>query len=145
MRKRTINCFFDTLFWFIVSILPLVAFVILLFFNGAGGVDLSTVINNIGFGLNDSNAVYVAISSIFGVGGVLPLFANTDIILYLSYFVIVTILHVFVDVLLIPSVTCVFNFSLSSSDNLEILTSSLSIKLLMWAASIKSVPVALLL
>lgn len=100
MRKRTINCFFDTLFWFIVSVLPLVAFVILLFFNGASGVDLSTVINNIGFGLNDSNVVYVAINGICGVDGVLPLFASSDIILYLSYFVIVSILHVFVDVLL---------------------------------------------
>ena len=100
MRKRTINCLFDKLFWFLVSILPLVSFVIMLWFNGQNGITMSTVFSSCGFGIVVDNVVVDSLMSIFGVGGLFPLFATNDLIVYFVYFIFVNIIHIVVDVLL---------------------------------------------
>lgn len=100
MRKRTIICLFDKGFWFLVSILPLVAFVVMLWFNGQTGITLSSVFSACGFSIVADNVVVTSLMSIFGVGGVFPLFATSDLLVYLVYFIFVNIIHLAVDVLL---------------------------------------------
>ena len=100
MRKRTINCLFDRGFWFLISILPLIAFVIMLWFNGQNGITLSTVFTSCGFGIVADNAIVTTLMSIFGVGGVFPLFSTPDIIVFLIYFISINLIHLAVDVLL---------------------------------------------
>lgn len=99
MRKKTINNFFDNVMWYLVYMLPLVCFVILLFKTGHS-FGLAECITSCGLGILTDNVVYTALNSIFGSGGVFPLFMSSDILLYFSYFICVWICHIAVDVLL---------------------------------------------
>lgn len=98
MRKKTISHLLDSVMWYLIYILPLIAFGILLVNNSA--VTLSSAMTSVGLGILTDNVVFTALSGIFGAGGVLPLFASADILLYFSYFVCVWICHLAVDVLL---------------------------------------------
>ena len=104
MRKKTLSNIADELFWFIVAILPI------LFYTGQFLYykfdDPSVVIPSFyqflsQFGVLTDSVIYTVMSDIFGNGGAFPLFdADSSILLYLSYFIIVMIVHVAVDVLL---------------------------------------------
>lgn len=99
MRKKSINNFFDSALWYLVYMLPLVCFVLLLFKTG-NPVGLGECMSSCGLGILTDNVVYTALNSIFGTGGVLPLFMSADILLYFSYFICVWICHLAVDILL---------------------------------------------
>lgn len=98
MRKRTIKCLFDNIFWSVIYMLPLI-FAIIHWFK-IGVIDLSSVFALGGFELFADNIVFSSLNSIFGASGIVPLFADSGILMYLSYFVICMIVHLVVDVLL---------------------------------------------
>lgn len=98
MRKKTLNCLFDNVLWYLVYLLPLIAFGILLVNNSS--ITLSGAMSSVGLGILTNNVVFTSLNSIFGSGGVLPLFVSTDILLYFSYFICCWLCHIAVDVLL---------------------------------------------
>lgn len=98
MRKRTIRYLFDNLMWYLVYLLPLIFACI--YWIKSGAVDLSTILTTSGFNVLSTNIVFTTLCQLFGTGGLLPLFASSDILLYLSYFVSVSIIHLAVDTLL---------------------------------------------
>lgn len=105
MRKRTIANIVDSAFWFLVAILPLVLYLITcLSYKLQSSTDTLTAflpfMKNLG--LMDSGIIYNSLSDLFGSGGILPLFSaeNNAILVFLSYFVSVEIVHLAVDFLL---------------------------------------------
>lgn len=105
MRKRTIANLVDSAFWFLVSILPLALYLITcLSYKLQSSTDTLTAflpfMKNLG--LMDSGLIYNSLSDLFGSGGILPLFSaeNNAILVFLSYFVSVEIVHLAVDFLL---------------------------------------------
>ena len=105
MRKRTIANLVDSAFWFLVSILPLALYLITcLSYKLQSSTDTLTAflpfMKNLG--LMDSGIIYKSLSDLFGSTGILPLFSadNNAILLFLSYFVSVQIVHLAVDFLL---------------------------------------------
>ena len=105
MRKRTIANLVDSAFWFLVSILPLALYLITcLSYKLQSSTDTLTAflpfMKNLG--LMDSGIIYKSLSDLFGSAGILPLFSadNNAILVFLSYFVSVEIVHLAVDFLL---------------------------------------------
>lgn len=102
MRKKTLNELFDNSLWYLIYLMPLFIMLIMTFKTGAF-VTLSSALNGCGLGVLTSNPILTAMSSIFGADGVLPLFLNTDILVYMSYFISSFVIHILVDfVLFIP-------------------------------------------
>lgn len=105
MRKRTIANLVDSAFWFLVSILPLALYLITcLSYKLQSATDSLTAFLPFmkSLGLVDSGLIYSSLSDLFGSSGILPLFSadNNAILLFLSYFVSVQIVHLAVDFLL---------------------------------------------
>ena len=105
MRKRTIANLVDSFFWLLVAILPIVLYLITCFsYKLTNATD--SVVGFLPFmkslGLVDSGLIYKSLSDLFGTGGILPLFSaeNNAILVFLSYFVSVEIVHLAVDFLL---------------------------------------------
>ena len=105
MRKRTIANIVDSAFWFLVAILPLALYLITcLSYKLQSSTDTLTAflpfMKNLG--LMDSGIIYNSLSDLFGTAGILPLFSaeNNAILVFLSYFVSVEIVHLAVDFLL---------------------------------------------
>lgn len=105
MRKRTIANLVDSAFWFLVAILPLALYLITcLSYKLQSSTDTLTAflpfMKNLG--LMDSGIIYNSLRDLFGFGGILPLFSadNNAILVFLSYFVSVEIVHLAVDFLL---------------------------------------------
>ena len=105
MRKRTIANLVDSFFWLLVAILPIVLYLITCFSYKLTNATES-VVAFLPFmkslGLVDSGLIYNSLSDLFGTGGILPLFSaeNNAILVFLSYFVSVEIVHLAVDFLL---------------------------------------------
>lgn len=100
MRKKTISHIIDCTFWALVALLPLIAYIVILWHSGATGVDLITTMSRCGFDVVTDNVIYTGLVDLFGVSGVMPFFINNNLIAYLSYFIFVEIVHLAVDVLL---------------------------------------------
>lgn len=105
MRKRTISNLVDSFFWLLVAILPIVLYLITCFsYKLTNATD--SVVAFLPFmkslGLVDSGLIYNSLFDLFGTGGILPLFSaeNNAILVFLSYFVSVEIVHLAVDFLL---------------------------------------------
>lgn len=101
MRKRTISYCAETIFWNVVYFIPVICYLILLF---KGGVStFGSVFETIGLNIATNSTAFTSLSSIFGVNGILPLFANTDLLVFFTYYINVFIAHIFVDfILFIP-------------------------------------------
>ena len=105
MRKRTIANIVDSAFWFLVAILPLALYLITcLSYKLQSSTDTLTAFLPFmkSLGLVDSGLIYKSLSDLFGTAGILPLFSaeNNAILVFLSYFVSVEIVHLAVDFLL---------------------------------------------
>lgn len=105
LRKRTISNLADQIFWLLVALMPLVLYGIqfLAYELTAVSSDLPTFLEYMqNFGLSTTSVCYTALQELFGSTGVLPLFASGDnaVVLFLSYFVTVQIVHLSVDFLL---------------------------------------------
>ena len=105
MRKRTIANLVDSLCWLLVAILPIVLYLITCFSYKLTN-STESVIAFLPFmkslGLVDSGLIYNSLFFFFGTGGILPVFSaeNNAILVFLSYFVSVEIVHLAVDFLL---------------------------------------------
>lgn len=100
MRKRNIEKVADTVFWFGVYALPLIAYCIYLGQQGNGTIiDFGNFLQNMGLSIINNNVVYTALDSIFGANGILPTFASAGALNFFAYFVNCLILHLAVDVI----------------------------------------------
>lgn len=99
MRKRTIKCLCDSIFWHLVYLLPLIIIFGVSLQTG-NLVNLSTAMQTIGLDVITTNPIYVALSDLFSSTGVVPLFNGTAILEFLSYFVSCYLLHMAIDFLL---------------------------------------------
>ena len=102
MRKKTLNEFFDNIFWYGVYLLPIFCMLLVTLQTGSF-VSLSTALTSCGLSLLANNPILSVIGQIFGSTGVLPLFNSPDVLIFVSYFISTFILHLLVDfVLFIP-------------------------------------------
>lgn len=105
MRKRTLSNISDYLFWFIVAILPLCVYLVqcISYDLTSASEVLPTFLQFMqNFGISTDSVIYTALTQIFGSEGILPFFTsdNNTVLLFLSYFVTVEIVHLAVDFLL---------------------------------------------
>lgn len=105
LRKKTISNLADHIFWLIVGLMPLILYALqfLAYKLTAVSSDLPTFLDYMhNFGLSTTSVCYTALQELFGSTGVLPLFVSGDnaVVLFLSYFVTVQIVHLAVDFLL---------------------------------------------
>lgn len=96
----------DSLFWWIVKIVPLVMFLFYIYgYYRSGNTDASSneffsLIQNYCM-ISFDSVVFNTFFTIFGPDGAFPLFMSVrnPLLVYLSYIVIIDILHIMVDVL----------------------------------------------
>ena len=98
-KRDKIGHFFDNLMWYTIYLLPLIFMIIFLCVNGEIR-GLSSIMILSGLSFVTDNIVFTSLSSLFGASGVFPIFTDTSMLVYLSYFVCVTIVHLIIDVLL---------------------------------------------
>lgn len=98
MRKKTIKCLCNEIIWGIMWLLPLILLALVTFQTGQF-VSISTAMEVSGFGVLSNNFLFNSLNSVFGVNGVVPMF-SADILSYFTYFVSISLLHLFVDILL---------------------------------------------
>ena len=104
MRKRNVSYLIDKLFWTLICLLPLLAWLIVIARTGqlTSLVDVMTDVHLLPL---MNNSIFTTLSDIFGAHGVVPLIQNPDILLYMSYFIGVALIHLLVDfVLFIPRI-----------------------------------------
>lgn len=99
MRKRTISFVADKILWSLLYFLPIVIYLVCCYRTGLA-VPLSTMFESVGLGIITDNVIFTSLSSIFGVGGLFPLFSSPDILIFFTWFIGVYIAHLFVDFLL---------------------------------------------
>lgn len=99
MRKRTQNHLFDSIMWYLIYLLPLLCLV-LAFSTGVTDLTISGLMSQLGLQVLTDNVIYSNLVGIFGADGVFPLFNNLEILSYLTYFISIFIIHLFVDFLL---------------------------------------------
>lgn len=100
MTKNNVLLIVDKMFWSLVYILPLIAFIIMLWHNPTT-TSIESVFSSIGLGIVNDNIILTTLIDIFGAGGVFPIFTTNDFFIYLTYMSCVIILHLVVDFLLI--------------------------------------------
>ena len=108
MRKRTIKNIADQLFWLIVALMPLVVFLVQhLAYELTSSADVLPSFLEFmqDFGISTDSIVYSVLTDLFGFEGIMPFFTqdNNTVLLFMSYFVTVQIVHLAVDfILFIP-------------------------------------------
>lgn len=112
MTKKKISHIFDKLFWGLVMLLPLIVYVVYIIKTG-NIYSFDLVFTDFGFGLDTSNVIYTTLTSIFGVvvGGTsnIPAFISNGVMLYITYIVLIELIHLVVDILLyIPRIAMKF-------------------------------------
>lgn len=104
MRKRTISNIADHVFWLLIALLPLViyGFTCLSYELTSASDTLPSLMDFlVDFGISDTSITYTVLDDIFGSTGILPLFnPGSVVLLFLSYFTTVEIVHLAVDFLL---------------------------------------------
>ena len=98
MRKRTIKCLCDTIFWYLIYALPFLGYGIQLI-NDTKIISLSSFLTQADL-ITSENLIFSALNGIFGSGGILPLFSNSALLFVCSWFVSVFLVHLAVDFLL---------------------------------------------
>lgn len=109
MRKRTLNFLIDNIFWYILYILPVLSYLLYLLAepsSSANIVNLADFFDQCGFCFDSSNIIFNTLSSVFGSGGVLPLFSSNTAILILTWFVSVYLAHLLIEFLLFIPKLC---------------------------------------
>jgi hypothetical protein len=112
MTKKKISHICDKLFWGFLMILPLLVYLVYIIKNG-NIYPLEQVFTDFGFGIDTSSIIYQTFTSIFGVvtGSTanIPAFLSNGVILYITYIVLIEIIHLIVDILLyIPRIAMKF-------------------------------------
>lgn len=109
MRKRNFAFCLDNLFWWIVYLLPVFAWLIYLSslqYQGASVLSFGDFMCSNLFWPVENNIFLTTIQSIFGSDGILPLFDYgmlelDGVLYYLSYFVTVYFVHLCIDVIML--------------------------------------------
>lgn len=99
MSNNRIYKFFDNLLWTTVYMLPLIMFIGMSLRTG-DYVTFESVFSTLGLSMVSDNIIYTAVDSIFGVSGVLPLFSDVGVLMYVTYFASCVCLHFIIDVIL---------------------------------------------
>ncbi len=104
MRKRTMSAIADHFYWLLVALLPLLCYLIqFLSYELTSVTDtLPTFLSYMqSFGISTDSIIYSVLADLFGSNGILPMFStgSNAVLLYLSYFVMVQIIHLAVDFL----------------------------------------------
>lgn len=103
MRKRNVSYLADTIFWYLLYFLPVIAFGIMLAVGQVTTFD--SALSTLGLTIDESSIAYTTLSSIIGAGGILPMFASPGIIKFFVWFINVLIAHLLVDfILFIPRI-----------------------------------------
>ena len=103
MRKRSVNHLFDTIFWYLIYALPLLGYLFYLIAEPASGttiVSFSAFFDSVGIGFVSDNVIVNALKQLFGVGGIMPLFATDTPFILFGWFICTFIGHLAVDFLL---------------------------------------------
>lgn len=123
MRKRSVNHIADTIFWYVVYMLPLILTIIqsIGIFGGMtfdGWLTISDAYNMLDFdfmtlltcnlealGVDFNGVVSTTLESLFGDGGILPMVTDATIFGFGEWFVCTLLVHLCVDfVLFIPRI-----------------------------------------
>lgn len=101
MRKKTISRLADTISWYLLYFLPVIGYLIIL---ATGNVPtFSQVFSTLGLDVVTTGTIYTSLDSIFGTTGIMPLFTDSSMLQFFTYFISVFIAHLFVDfILFIP-------------------------------------------
>lgn len=106
MRKRTVANLADTIFWYLVYMLPVIGYLLYLIAEPASGTSLvsfSSFFDTIGIGFVSDNLIITTLKGIFGTGGIFPLFSTDTPFIIFGWFICSFILHLAVDfILFIP-------------------------------------------
>ena len=103
--------------WYLLYLLPILIWGLVSFQSGTF-TTLSNAMSSMGLEIFSNNQIFISLSNIFATTGVLPLFTNSDIILYMSYFISVFLIHLFVDfILFIPRLAHKWLNKLYGGDN----------------------------
>lgn len=104
MRKKTIKFIIDSCFWVLISVLPLVFYGIYLIHSDEGTIlTFAEFFGSQVLGIIPltSNIIKDGLIAIFGYSGVMPFFDDANVFFdFCAYFVIVNIVHIFIDVIL---------------------------------------------
>lgn len=112
MTKKKISHIFDKLFWGFIMLLPLLVYVLYIVKTGSV-YPLESVFADFGFGIDTTSVIYTTFASIFGVASGtasnVPAFLSNGVVLYITYIVLIELIHLIVDVLLyIPRIAMKF-------------------------------------
>ena len=117
MREKTQKNLFDNIMWYILYLLPLLIWLLVAYRTGEI-VTLSTAMSSMGLDIFNNNQILISLNEIFSTSGILPLFQSQDIIFYMSYFISVFLIHLFVDfILFIPRIAHKWLNKLYGGDN----------------------------
>ena len=117
MREKTQKNLFDNIMWYLIYLLPIVIWLAVSFRTG-NLVSLSSAMSTMGFEVLQTNQILTSLVDLFSIGGILPLFVSSDIILYMTYFISVFLIHLCVDfILFIPRLAHKWLNKLYGGDN----------------------------
>lgn len=109
MRKKTVKFTADTIFWYLVYLLPVITYILYVFGTTKAGVLPNAIISfgnwlgRCGLNVWSGNIVSTSLNSIFGSGGIMPFISELGIFDFFAYFVLVYLCHILVDfILFIP-------------------------------------------
>lgn len=96
MRKRSMLNLADTLFWYLIYLLP-----VLMYLINAVNHDVTTfesfMTTILGFVFTSDNIIYTALIALLGTDGILPLFTSQAPLLMVTWFASMVLVHLFID------------------------------------------------
>lgn len=98
MRQKTINFVFDKIMWYVLYFLPIIIMIVVSI-NGTPTTIIDTL-SILGISPSTNNVIYTTFVSIFGGEGILELFVDTGVFMYLTYFISCYICHFVLDLAL---------------------------------------------
>lgn len=99
MRQRAIKKVSDTVFWYVIYLLPVICYILAYFRQGLSAGSLATFFETMGIPVL-SDVVTETLTKIFGAEGILPLYGASVGIPIFSWYVSMMIIHLAVDFLL---------------------------------------------
>ena len=103
MRKRVVSHVADTVFWYLLYFLPVLAYLLYSFVlppYATEVLNFELFFENVGFGFVADNVIITSLSSIFGIDGVFPIFSTNMPFIIFTWFIGIYIMHLAVDFLL---------------------------------------------
>lgn len=100
MKKNNVLDILDNVFWYIIYLLPLVAYLISICGHGDNTLTIIEYFNDF-FSLSGSNMILTTLLDIFGSDGVFSILDDSSYVFSIvSYFVTCFLIHLAIDVLL---------------------------------------------